>query len=78
MWNRKTLIERGSRYYVVDTARIPDGSGGTYETMIFPADKNGKVTKWDELYMERYTSERAAETGHDRAVRAVDKHLPQP
>lgn len=35
-----------------------------FETMIFPADKNNKVTDWKELYVKQYTTKEEAILGH--------------
>ena len=73
MWRRRTVMEIGGKNYVVDTAEIPKGLGGEYETMIFRGDKNGEIKNPSELYCRRYTSERAAEIGHDQVVKDAEK-----
>jgi hypothetical protein len=47
------------------------GSGAPviFETMILPpGDEAGEHGIWDEQYMERYSTEAAAQAGHDRAL----------
>lgn len=73
MWRRRTVMEIGGKNYVVDTAEIPKELGGKYETMIFAAKKSGEIANPKELYCRTYTSERAAEAGHDQVVKDAGK-----
>lgn len=68
----KTLIERNGKHYLVSTVKLaswatfsPDHA---YETMVFAADNEGKVTDWMDLYCDRAASEVEAQSNHDRAV----------
>lgn len=62
---------------LVSTTRLPfdhgwDGVPKWYETMVFSANEDGKVTNWSEHYCERYTTEDEAQYGHERVVAMVE------
>lgn len=42
-----------------------------FETMVFPANEDGKIIDWGELEMKRYATWEEAEAGH---VAMVEKH----
>lgn len=45
------VFKKGENYYYADRAYVYDCM--CIETMIFPADKEGQVTSWTELYCDR-------------------------
>ena len=75
MWNRRTVLEWNGKLYLIDTAEVPAGMGGEYETMIFAAKKDGSIKSPNELYVRRYDSERSAEVGHEQTVRDAERIL---
>jgi hypothetical protein len=53
-----------------------DGPPVIFETMIFPpGDEMGDGTVWSEQYMDRYSTEAAAQAGHDQAISALRERL---
>lgn len=54
---------------VVSTVDLFVTIGGQgFETMVFRADKSGKVTDWLELFCRRYDSEQEALRGHKSVI----------
>lgn len=59
----RDCIEVGNtgRHVVVDSRETPDHG---YETMVFPADKDGEVLDWGELDVDTYGDWQEMEEGH--------------
>ena len=56
--------ENGETFYI-DTCFTFDRG---LETMVFPCDKKGRVTRWGELDVDRYSDEDKAIKGHEKMV----------
>ena len=61
--------------YVISTVKLPGAenypdlfAGHMYESMVFRADSDGKVTDWSEVDGQRYETEDAAHAGHASLV----------
>ena len=76
-WNRNERIKRDvieveGSYYVVDTHHL---SQGKFETIIFPCDKDGEITNYDEVAVETYDTEKDALDNHERILKDKDRYI---
>jgi hypothetical protein len=46
-----------------------------YETLVFEADRSGKVKDWNELSGRRYDTLAEAKKGHEKIVKRYMQHL---
>ena len=56
----QTLVKREEEYFVVSTVGLPAKNGGGFETLVFPADKNGEIKDWLEVAGGRGMSQQDA------------------
>lgn len=74
LYDRKTHIpEKG---VVVSTVGWDEEIGWkrTAETMVFPADKDGNIVSWSEVYFEShgmYPSQAELDAAHERIVQGI-------
>ena len=66
------VVEHKGNYYFVDSCYTLDHG---HETMIFPCDKNGKVTNWSELYCDIYDTESEMVCAHNKIVADIGSVL---
>ena len=77
--NKNSIARTAVDGYVISTVQLPGAekypelfADHRYETMVFRADSDGKVTDWIEVDGQRYATEDAALAGH-RAMVAMWK-----
>lgn len=65
----RTPIVGIAGHYIVSTVELPIGQNrGDFETLVFEADAQGKVTNWAEVDGRRYDTEQQAIVGHEEFV----------
>lgn len=68
-----TLVEVDcSEYYYVDSAYTLDHG---LETMVFKADKTGKVLDWSELYVAHYSTVDEMTKHHEQLNNNLEKYI---
>ena len=73
--NKNSIARTVVNGYVISTVKLADAENypelyadHMYETMVFRADSDGKVTDWMEVDGLRYATEEAAHAGHASLV----------
>lgn len=68
-----TIVEgcRSGKFYYVSTALLPFSDEEVYETMVFPCNKNGIVSKWDELSCDRTSDFDECVANHAKCINGV-------
>lgn len=61
----------GTIYYVDSCNTFDRG----YETMVFAANEELKVTNWNDLYAEWYNSFEEMQEGHNRIINHLEYHI---
>ena len=61
------VMRTKTKWYLVSTV-LPTDTHGKYETMVFPLDKHGDVTSYQELDVEHYYTIEQAKQGHETMV----------